>query len=136
MKLDLSIQYDKSKAQHYFNQLLEKGAKIELKELKPKRTIQQNKYLHVCITIFANETGYTIEEAKTLLKRTFGRFMLYEKKGDKYLRSTADLDTREESEFIDFIRTFASQEAGIYIPTSEEYLRDQFAIDKSIESVF
>ena len=134
MKLDLSIAFDNNKAKAYFDKLMDSKSKIELKEFKPKRTVSQNKYLHVCFTIVANETGYTVEEAKTVLKREHGAFMVYEKEGNKFLRSTATLDTLEMTMFIDWLRRFA-MDHGYYIPTPEEFLQSQFEIEKELQYI-
>ena len=131
MKYSLSNQHELRLFKDKVNQLIEKLADVELKIVRKQRTIRQNSYLHVCITLFAIHFGYTIDEAKTLLKRKCG-FMTYEKNGTKFLRSTAKLDTLEMIQLIDFIRTFASIE-GCYIPTSEEYLENKFFIDNEIE---
>ena len=132
MLLDLSKEYDVKKFLIYFTKLKEKGEKVELKKISNSRTIKQNSYLHVVLTLYAINYGDTLREVKTDLKRGFGLF--YQKKGTKYLRSTADLDTKETTEFIDWIRTKASKEGGFYIPTSEEYLANRFEIDKEINS--
>ena len=130
MKLDLSKQIDLNKAKTRFEQLVEKGAKIELKEIRPTRSLPQNSYLHVCLSLYGIHFGYTLNEAKTDLKRNYG--LVYEKCGKKYLRSTANLDSKELTEFIEYIREVAGQN-GCYIPTSEEYLQNKFAIDREIE---
>ena len=113
-----------------FEQLAEKGAKIELKEIRPTRSLPQNAYLHVCLSLYGIHFGYTLNEAKTDLKRNYG--LVYEKSGKKYLRSTSNLDSKELTEFIEYIRDVAGQN-GCYIPTSEEYLQNKFSIDKEIE---
>ena len=46
--------------------------------------------------------------------------------------SSADLDSFIMTQFIDYIRTKAAKELNTYIPTSEEYLLNHFAIDKEI----
>ena len=82
------------------------------------------------------ELGYTIVEAKTMLKRMYSNAepsMVYQKKGYKFLRSTTTMNTKELTCFIEWIRNYAATEAGIYIPTSEEYLINQYNIDKQIE---
>lgn len=131
MKYSLSNQHELRLFKDKVNQLIEKLADVELKIVRKQRTIRQNSYLHVCITLFAIHFGYTIDEAKTLLKRKCG-FMTYEKNGTKFLLSSSKLNTKEMTDFIDFIRTFASIE-GCYIPTSEEYLENKFFIDNEIE---
>ena len=130
MKLDLSKQIDLNKAKTRFEQLAEKGSKIELKEIRPTRSLPQNAYLHVCLSLYGIHFGYTLNEAKTDLKRNYG--LVYEKEGKKYLRSTANLDSKDLTEFIEYIRDVAGQN-GCYIPTSEEYLQNKFSIDKEIE---
>ncbi len=131
MLLDLSNPLDINKANSYFKSLLDSKSKIELKKIIPKRSLQLNKFLHVCITLFAIELGYTLEEAKTLLKRSCD-FMIYEKNGQKFLRKTSKMDNKECSEFGEWIRNYASQQ-GIYIPDASEYLENKFNIDKEID---
>jgi len=132
MILDTSNSIDRNKAETYFNTLLDNKKKIELKELRPKRTITQNAYLHVCITLFAIDFGYTLEEAKTLLKRE-STFMLYEKNDMFFLKRTRDMLTDELTKFIEFIRNYASKQ-GCYIPTADEYKNDSYSIDKHIDT--
>ena len=131
MKLDLSKDFDRNKAQAYFKKLCDKKAKIELKEFYAKRTLDQNAYFHVCVSMFADFSGYTNEEMKTMLKREFGDFMIYDKNGHKFLRSSAELDKMEMIEFVDWIRRLAAEQ-GCYIPTSEEYIQHQFDIEKQL----
>jgi hypothetical protein len=132
MKLDLSKPFDLNRANLYYAKLRTDGSKIELKVVRESRTLKQNAYLHVCITLFAIEFGYTIEEAKTDLKR-YCSFMRYEKNGNQYLKETRGLNTKELTEFIEWIRTYSAQE-GCYIPTSEEYINQRFEIDKQISN--
>jgi len=136
MKYDLRNTIEINQCELQLTKLIEEGAKIELKKIRGKRTLKQNSYFHVVITIFAMELGYTIEEAKTMLKRMYSNAepsMVYQKKGYKFLRSTTTMDTKELTNFIEWIRNYAAIDAGIYIPTSEEYLINQYNIDKQIE---
>ena len=103
---------------------------VEMKGKRAKRSVSQNSYLHVCISIYAIEFGYNLDEAKTSLKRECS-FMRYEKKDQTFLKRTRDFDSKELTDFIDWIRTYAGVN-GLYIPTSEEYLTNSFEIDKSI----
>ncbi len=104
---------------------------IELKQVRKKRTIKQNAYLHVLISLYAIEFGYTLEEAKTILKRLCN-FMTYEKNGQKFLRATRDFKTDELTSFIDWIRDHAGQN-GLYLPTPDEYILNQIEINKELE---
>ena len=69
MKFNLNNPIDQNKAVTYLTKLLEGEKLIELKEIMKVRTLRQNAYLHVIITLYAIEFGSTLEEAKTDLKR-------------------------------------------------------------------
>jgi hypothetical protein len=131
MKLDLNKPFDLNKFKAYCDKLILKRSKVELKELRDNRTVKQNSYLHVIISLYAIEFGYTLTEAKTYLKRECKQ-LTYEKNNVKFLRSTADLNSKEMTDFIDWIRNHSSVN-GCYLPTSEEYLTNRFEIDKDID---
>ena len=130
MLFNPKIETDVKKAQIYFDKLIESGSMFELKK-KIKRTIKQNSYYHVVLSILAIHLCLSMNECKTLSKRTYGLY--YEKGGNKYLRSSADLDSVEKGEFIEWLLIWASKEHGCYIPSSDEYYRDQFKIDAEID---
>ena len=130
MKFNTAIESDLNKAKVRFEYLCEKQKIIELTASRKPRSINQNSYLHVVITLYAIEYGYTLNEAKTDLKRMCG-FMTYEKNNSRYLKETKKMNSLELTEFIDWIRNFASQN-GLYIPTSDEYKENKFSIDNEI----
>ncbi len=132
MLLDLSLILDQKKAKVYFDKLIVKNAKIELKKIQPNRSISQNSYLHVVISLYAIEFGYTLNETKTDLKRLC-EFMVYEKNGSKYLKETSKMNSQEVGEFISWIRTYAGIN-GLYILSPEEYKKNKFNIDKEINN--
>ena len=132
MKYDLTKKLEQNKALVKLEYLINKGAAIDITEKRLKRTIPQNAYIHVCINIFAIDKGYTSREAKTVLKREC-QFMYYEKDNTMFLKSIADLDTKELSDFIEFVITFSGIE-GIYIMSSEEYLINQVEVERYISS--
>jgi hypothetical protein len=132
MKYDLKNTYDLNKARLLFDKYISEGKRIELSLVKEKRTINQNNYIHVLFTLFGIEFGLTIDEAKTYIKRHCP-FMTYEKNGEKYLRSTADLSITEMITFVDWFRHYASMH-GCHLPSSEEYLLKRFDIDRTIEA--
>lgn len=131
MLYDLSKDIDVSKSKLKLEALIKSGKVIELTEKRKKRTVDQNAYLHVAINLYAIESGYNKEEAKTELKRQCS-WMRYAKNGSSFLKETKDLNTKEMGEFIDFVIEFCGQQ-GIYIPTPEEYIQNQVEINKQIE---
>ena len=107
--------------------LAEGGKVIELTEKKPRRSLPQNKYLHVILAYFGTQTGNTLEWVKQqYYKKLVNPDLFIREKEDKYLgkikvlRSSADLDTSEFSLSIERFRNWAAQEVGIYIPSADE----------------
>jgi hypothetical protein len=135
MLLDLSNSLDAKRAQAYLGNLLEKGDQIEIRKIIKQRTVRQNSYLHVCLTMFCNETGYTIDEAKEMFSMQLPDIMRYEKNGINFRKSTADMDTKDMGTLIDKIREMALDNLGLYIPDSEEYLINKFQIEKELSWV-
>lgn len=132
MQYNLTNDYDKQKFKVAVNKYYEKQAIVELKIVYRKRTNEQNSYVHVLFGLYAINFGYTLEEAKHLIK-TKCHLLHYEKKGETFIRSTASLDVLEMTNFIEWFRNHSSQE-GLYLPTPEEYRTNQLYIDEQIRS--
>lgn len=130
MLYNLSSPLDAQNARARLELLIKRGVYAELTEKKPQRSMQQNRYLHLCLGYFASQTGNTLEWVKKYYYKCHcNRDMFVREKMDavlgrmvKYMRSSADLTTEEMSISIDRFRNWAASEAGIYIPdaTSEE----------------
>ena len=130
MKLNLSIQADANKAETYFAKLLKDGAKIELKKIAPPRSINQNSYVHCLFTLWGAEYGFSLDEAKQVVKEQLG--YIYTKSFNQFLVKTSTMTTKELSEFVDKFRNWSASE-GLYLPTAEEYLTRHFDYSKEIE---
>ena len=131
MKYDLSKILDINKMFTKIDSMIARGVVVDLTEKKPVRTLSQNSYLHVCITLFAIEFGYNLEDAKHFLKRKCS--FMHEGTGDDVrTKLTRSLDTKQLTEFIEWIRTYASKQ-GCYIPTPEEYITNKLEIDREID---
>lgn len=107
--------------------LAESGKIVELTEKKPRRSLPQNKYLHVILAYFGTQTGNTLEWVKQqYYKKLVNPDLFIREKEDKFLgrikvlRSSADIDTAEMTESIERFRNWSAQEAGIYIPSADE----------------
>lgn len=127
MLYDNSNPLDKANFQLRAKKLAERGAIVDLTEKKPRRSLPQNKYLHVILAYFGSQTGNTLEWVKQqYYKKLVNPDLFIREKEDKYLgrikvlRSSADLDTSEFSLSIERFRNWAAQEAGIYIPSADE----------------
>jgi len=127
MIYDTSTPLDKANFLLRAKKLAESGKIIEMSEKKPRRSLPQNKYLHVILAYFGTQTGNTLEWVKQqYYKKLVNPDLFIREKEDKYLgkikvlRSSADLDTSEFSLSIERFRNWAAQEASIYIPSSDE----------------
>lgn len=128
MKYNLSKELDAQNLRSKIEYHLAKKNTIELKKVVNKRSNPQNRYLHLILTVFAINTGYTVSESKKMYKSKYNPdIYIYEKKGTKFLRSSADLDTKEMTVSIDRFRNFVSQEFGVYIPSPDEHNFMQWA---------
>jgi hypothetical protein len=119
------IELDCKKAIEKLKYFIAKGQKFELKAKHPKRSISQNSYLHLILSAFAIETGYTLEEVKQdIFKKIVNPDIFYvgEASGPiqevviERWKSSASLNTQEMTLAIDRFRNFASMELGIYLP--------------------
>lgn len=135
MILDLSNDIDQQKATTYLGKLIDNESVCELRKVDPKRSLSQNSYVHACFGLIAKHTGYTIEEVKTDMKREFGSFMIYSKDSKRYLRSTADLDTKQMTEFIDWLRHYSSETIGVYLMTPDQYFSQFARVYQELEGV-
>ena len=127
MIYDTSNPLDKANFLLRAKKLAESGRIIEMSEKKPRRSLPQNKYLHVILAYFGTQTGNTLEWVKQqYYKKLVNPDLFIREKEDKYLgkikvlRSSADLDTSEFSLSIERFRNWAAQEASLYIPSSDE----------------
>lgn len=135
---DTANALDRARVEKRFATLLQSGKIIEVTEFKPKRTSQQNRYLHLILGEFALQVGQKIGYVKEVyFKKMCNAELFVEKKLDKFageidtLRSSADLDSAEMTTAIERFRNWASEEGGIYLPAphEEEWLK---AIEQEI----
>lgn len=127
MILDLSIPLNIEKARTKLDYLIEKGVTVELTEKRKRRSISQNNYLHLVLSWFGLEAGYTLQEVKQqIFKERINSDVFYlgeQTKGGVTIqkwRSTSDLNTKELTDCIEKFRNWSSKEAGIYLPEPKD----------------
>lgn len=101
MKFNLSTPSEVIKAFAQLKKLHSKKTVVDIKEVKPGRSLSQNAYLHLLIGYFGLHFGYTLEEAKAIYKEANADIYRYEKKGRTFWRSSAGLDKEEMAKSID-----------------------------------
>jgi len=124
MIFDTSIPFENQQAAERFLWLQNKGKVIELKEVRPKRSISQNSYLHLVLTWFAINYGERMDYVKQVFFKQvvnpeiFRTEFVNQKTGEirEDWKSTAELDTKEMTTAIDRFRSWSAKEAGIFLP--------------------
>ena len=128
MTYNLHNQLDVQSARARLEFLIGKGSFIELAEKKPKRSIQQNRYLYCILNYFSCQVGESVDYVKRYYyKYHCNKDIFLRTKVDRitnqqttYLRSSAELDSKEMTDSIERFRNFSMLEAGIYIPSPDE----------------
>ncbi|MCP4984908.1 MAG: hypothetical protein GY928_02230 [Colwellia sp.] len=121
MILDLSNETDQQRAKSYLSRLIEKKCKIELKEIRKKRSISQNSYLHLILNAFGLNFGYSMEEVKQYFFKELVNPDIFNngEKGELITiqdwRSTADLNTKELTTAIDRFLDYSAKN-GYLLP--------------------
>ena len=125
MVYDLSSDFQRKSFLAKMDNLMEKGAVVELTE-KAFRSPNQNRYLHLLIGVVAIETGNTLEDAKKwYFKETCNPDLFHVQHRDKmgncldHIRSTAELTKEEMSTAIDRFKRWGA-ENGIYMPNPDD----------------
>ncbi len=129
MKYNLANQTEVAHAYGYLTDLAKEEKVVEIKKVSPRRSLNQNSYLHLLLGAFGSHFGYTLEEAKTVYKTLPGNIEIYgytkEIRGKKweFLRSSADLTKEEMAKTIDTLHEW-SRKGGYPLPpaTDKEWL--------------
>lgn len=128
MKYNLSIRTDQERFKRRCNELYKAGKVVEL-SVKEKRSIQANKYLHLILTWFAMETGYSMEFIKVeYFKKLLSPDIFCKEVACRFtgqvlieIRSSADCTNDEISTAIARFRNWSMESAHIYLPEPNEH---------------
>lgn len=137
MKYNLNSSHDVAEANRLLAQLTVDKKVVEIKEVKPRRSLNQNAFLHLLLGAFGSHLGLSLDEAKGVYKRLPGNKELYIKHIERdgltleYERSSAKLDKEEMSRSIETLREWSAK-MGYPLPTAtdQEWLRQ---IENEIE---
>ncbi len=124
---NLKNEVDRQDFKSYVNDLYkvgkEKGFIIEVKRKQLPRSLAQNAYLHFCLSYFASEFGYMLEEVKQDIFKKQVNYNIFarqrmnrRKQVVTYMRSSSDLDKKEMTDAIEHFRNWSQNYAGLYIP--------------------
>lgn len=121
MIYNLSNRIHQEQAKTKLEYFISKEKTITLTEKRKTRSVSQNAYLHLILSAFGLEFGYTLDEVKQyIFKEHINSDIFYD--GDKHgllviksWRSTADLDTKEMTTAIDRLLDYSAKN-GFRLP--------------------
>lgn len=125
MKYRLSDNREAGEALSYLVELTRQGKRVDIKAVKPRRSLPQNAFLHLLLGYFGANLGYSLEEAKWLYKRLPGNKELYEYEKDvggkpmTFIRSSADLTKDEMTKSIETLRDWSGR-MGYPLPSADD----------------
>lgn len=120
MKYNLAVKDEAANAHIQLAKLMIRKPIIEIKEVRAQRSVNQNRYFYLLLTAFGLETGFSVEEAKTIFKRKVSPdIFVYDKNGEKFLISSANTSTKEMSDACERFIKYAA-ENGIELPRQED----------------
>lgn len=101
--------------------------RITVEKVRKKRSIPQNNYYWICVTVIGAELGYTKDEMHAALKAEYltdTKIVMHKKNGIvkeiKMVKSTSQLYKYEMSEYMQQVIIFAA-DFGIELPDPEDY---------------
>ncbi len=128
MKYNFASPTETGKAYAYLSKLIENKGIAEIKKVSPKRSLNQNSYLHLLLSAFGVHFGYTLEESKLVYKQLNKEIYFYTKevrgKSWDFMRSSADLSKEEMTKSIETLRKWSAV-ADYPLPTAldQEWIR-------------
>lgn len=104
----------------YLRQFADGKYRLEIKKVSNKRSLQQNRYYWLYLTMIAEETGYTKDEVHEWVKGRFLTKGIKEIFGDK-TRVRASTADRTKGQFIELLMEIEAV-TGIPLPDTSEFL--------------
>ena len=98
---------------------------IRIRRVKKHRSVQQNRYYWLIVTMMADHTGFTKDEMHSILRY---KFLKSERVNDntgivyEYVKSTTELSTIEYEEYLEQVRSFGVDELDLRIPMPNEQI--------------
>ena len=127
MIYNLSNRIEKEQAKTRFEYLLSKDKTIEIIEKRKTRSISQNSYLHLILSAFGLEFGYTAKEVKQYFFKELVNSDIFND-GEKHglltvqsWRSTGALNSKEMTTAIDRFLNYSAKN-GYRLPEPEDLI--------------
>ena len=128
MIFNLKNDIEKQQANERLKWLISNEKRVEIKELRKRRSLPQNAYLHLLLSYFALEVGETLEFIKQdvfkkiVNKDIFQYERINPKSGKKRIdyKSSATLNSKEMTDAIERFKNWSMKKTGIKLPEANE----------------
>ncbi len=121
VQADGKLQFDDPHAVvRYIGSLRGRRLDISIEIHRKGRSQKQNKLLHAICRAIGEHLGYEEEEVWELMKQ---RFLLIERDGRTFCRSTSTLNTKEMAELTEKVLRWAATEFGCVFFTRDEQVQ-------------
>ena len=101
--------------------LEKRGFRGRIDPITDKRSDRQNRYMHFVFTLIADEAGEDMADVKWFYREKYLKEFI-EVFGEEIeiIRSTTELDTIKQEDFMSKVRIHASAERSIFVPLPNE----------------
>lgn len=125
MKYDLSKDTEAREASEFLAGSIMRDKLVEIKVVRPTRSLKANAYYHLLLSICGSEWGYSLAEMKIMHKRDISpNIFIYFKNDKPFTKSSADLTSKELSDSIEQLKKYAAEQSLILPePNDEDALR-------------
>lgn len=125
MRYDLKSPDEFDEAIKLINNLFAQDKVVEIKVVRPTRSLKANSYYHLLLQICGSEWGYSLAEMKIMHKRDISpSVFVYFKNDQPFTKSSADLNSKELSDSIEQLKKYAAEQSlTLPEPNDEEALR-------------
>ena len=102
-----------------------RGFRGRIDPIASQRSNRQNRYMHFVFNLIAEESGEKMDEVKWFYRKMFLTTVI-EVFGEEveYVKSTTELSTIEQEDFMSKVRIHASSERNQFIPLPNEITYD------------
>lgn len=125
MRYDLSKENEAREASEFLAGSIMRDKLVEIKVVRPTRSLRANAYYHLLLGICGSEWGYSLAEMKIMHKRDISpNIFIYFKNDKPFTKSSADLTSKELSDSIEQLKKYAAEQSLILPePNDEDALR-------------
>jgi hypothetical protein len=125
MRYDLNNPAEYDDAIKFIQASFAREKTVDIKVVRPQRSLKANGYYHLLLQICASEWGYSLAEMKIIHKRDISpSVFVYYKNDMPFTKSSSELNSKELSDAIEQLKKYSAEhDLVLPEPTDEEKMR-------------